>query len=61
VPRRITKRIQIDRVRVYVNLENFFTFTSYPGMDPETTSSSNSADVNYPLMKTISCGLNVNF
>ncbi|MDR0698704.1 MAG: TonB-dependent receptor, partial [Tannerella sp.] len=40
VPRRITKRIQIDRVRVYVNLENFFTFTSYPGMDPETTSSS---------------------
>ncbi|MDR2763813.1 MAG: TonB-dependent receptor [Tannerella sp.] len=61
VPPRITQSIKIDKIRVYVNLENFFIFTSYPGMDPETTSSSNSADVNYPLMKTVSCGLNVNF
>jgi TonB-linked SusC/RagA family outer membrane protein len=61
VPPAVTRSIKIDRIRVYVNLENFFTFTSYPGMDPETTSSANSADVNYPLMKTVSCGLNVNF
>ncbi len=35
------KRIDVSSLRAYVSLENFFTFTSYPGMDPETRTSNN--------------------
>ncbi|MEF8847473.1 MAG: SusC/RagA family TonB-linked outer membrane protein, partial [Candidatus Paceibacterota bacterium] len=45
----------IQKLRVYVNFENYFTFTSYPGLDPE-----NSGNKTYPLMKTVSFGLNMN-
>ncbi|MDR1723268.1 MAG: TonB-dependent receptor, partial [Tannerella sp.] len=61
VPRHITRKISVDKVRAYINLENYFTITSYPGMDPETTGSANQTDTNYPLMKTLSFGLNINF
>jgi hypothetical protein len=61
VPSALTGRFKIDKIRAYVNLENFFTFTSYPGMDPEAGGSSQNADTNYPLIKSISFGLNLNF
>lgn len=55
IPSDITQRVNIEKVRIYVNLENYFTFTSFPGMDPEI-------DVSwkYPIMKTTSFGLNIN-
>ena len=37
-------------------MENYFTFTSYPGLDPEVGS-----DITYPLTKTVSLGLNIKF
>lgn len=61
VPLRITNKISIEKLRVYVNMENFFTFTSYPGMDPEMSGSTGNSDTNYPLLKTMSIGLNINF
>lgn len=46
--------------RVYIAAENPFTFTSYTGIDPEVGSVG--LDVaNYPLAKTYTVGLNVNF
>ncbi|MCD7848967.1 MAG: hypothetical protein LUH63_04055 [Parabacteroides sp.] len=57
----MANKFGIEKFRVYVNMENFFTFTSYPGMDPETAGSSDNADTTYPLIKTVSVGLNVNF
>ena len=56
LPSRWTRKAKMEKVRLYVNLENFFTFTSYPGLDPE-----GGGDINYPLLKTVSCGLNVKF
>jgi len=61
IPSRITNRFEIQKLRAFVNLENFFTFTSYPGMDPEISGSSHNADTTYPLLKTISLGINLNF
>ncbi|HBC32135.1 MAG TPA: hypothetical protein DC024_12955 [Clostridiales bacterium] len=56
LPKKIIKKMSIDRLRLYVNLENFFTRTSYPGLDPEI-----GGDINYPLLKTTSAGLNISF
>jgi len=46
-------------IRVYVDLENFFTFTSYPGQDPENAGIA--MNTSYPIIRTMSLGLNVNF
>jgi len=56
LPQRWTRKIRMERLRLYVNLENYFTFTSYPGLDPEVGS-----DITYPLTKTVSLGLNIKF
>lgn len=61
IPAHITEKIKINKVRAFVNLENYFLFTSYPGMDPETAGSTYDNSVTYPLMKTISFGLNIQF
>lgn len=61
IPSRLTKEVKIDKVRAFVNLENYFLITSYPGMDPETAGSTNDNTATYPLMKTISFGLNIQF
>jgi hypothetical protein len=55
IPSRLTKSIQIDRVRLYTTLENFFTFTDYKGIDPEVTS------LNYPTIRQAVFGVNVTF
>jgi len=52
----------IDRIRVYINLNNFLTFTSKDGLmqyiDPEADSSTLRY---YPQMKTMNFGVNVSF
>ncbi|WP_099463796.1 SusC/RagA family TonB-linked outer membrane protein [Parabacteroides provencensis] len=55
LPKRLTSTFLVDRLRVYTNLENFFTFTSFDGYNPENT------DISYPLMKQWVVGLNVTF
>ncbi len=41
LPNKWLKKLDISSLRTYVSFENFFTFTSYPGMDPEIRTSSN--------------------
>lgn len=36
LPLKYTKTLKMSSLRVYTTLENFFTFTKYPGSDPET-------------------------
>jgi TonB-linked SusC/RagA family outer membrane protein len=40
LPKAITGKINVDRLRVYVSGENLFTFTKYSGYDPEIGSNS---------------------
>ena len=55
LPSRLTQRLCIKRVRIYTNMENYFTFTSFDGYNPESPSMS------YPLMKQWVIGVNLTF
>jgi hypothetical protein len=49
---------------MYASLENFFTFTKYPGYDPEVVGTGNGQGVDsgsYPLMRQAGFGLNLTF
>lgn len=56
LPKAWTNKLTLDRIRVYASMENFFTFTSFRGFDPEL-----GADLSYPAMKNMVVGVNVTF
>lgn len=60
VPQAWTSKIKIARLSVFVNAENYLTFSKYKGFDPETIINANSL-YHYPMLKTISGGVNVTF
>ncbi len=65
VPKSLTKKATIDKLRFYVSFDDFFTFTKYPGFDPETSSSSTSGmgldKGSYPTSKKVVFGVNLTF
>lgn len=67
VPESITKKMLISRLRCYVSLDDYFTFSKYPGCDPETATVSTAPERagfdagTYPTSKKVTFGLNVTF
>ena len=66
LPAKITKKAAISNLRFYVSLDDFFTFTAYPGLDPETASTNSSTGAgldwgSYPTMQKVLLGVNVTF
>jgi len=68
LPSALTQKILISRLRCYVSLDDYITFTKYPGADPETaTASNNSASAagydngTYPQSRKVIFGLNLTF
>lgn len=67
IPTNITKKLFINRLRCYVSLDDYFTFSNYPGADPETATVSSAAERNgfdngtYPITKKVTFGLNLTF
>ena len=67
VPSKILKKASISNLRVYASLDDFFTFTKYPGLDPETSlygASSSGLGVDtgsYPISKKVVFGVNISF
>ena len=66
VPSNIIKKAAISDLRFYVSLDDFFTFTKYPGLDPETASTNNTTGAgldwgSYPTMKKVVFGINLTF
>lgn len=55
LPKRWVDAASLSRVRLFCSLENFFTFSNYVGMDPETSG------LTYPAIRQASFGLNVSF
>lgn len=53
----LAKKIHAGNFRVYVNVQNPFTFNKVELIDPETKGT----HTTYPMFKTYSVGLNVNF
>lgn len=65
LPANLARKIKMSRLRVYASLEDYFTFTQYPGFDPETISGSTTHMAidqgSYPNPKKMVFGVNVSF
>lgn len=62
LPQHVLQNIGLESssLRVYVNMENLYTFTSYSGFDPEV--GNNGLDGGrYPIPRSYSIGVNFNF
>jgi TonB-linked SusC/RagA family outer membrane protein len=65
LPQQWLKKIAIGSLRVYCSLDDFFTFSKYPGFDPEASSGTGSAQGidkgSYPISKKVVAGVNITF
>jgi len=66
LPSSLTRKASISNLRFYVSLDDFFTLTSYPGLDPETASTNNTSGAgldwgSYPTMRKLILGVNLTF
>jgi hypothetical protein len=66
-PSALTSKLKLSSLRLYVSGQNLFTFTKYPGWDPEvnadyrtvTNASQGSDFYSAPQIKSVIFGLNV--
>lgn len=56
VPQHITKKFFVENLKIYASIDNLFTVTKFPGLDPEV-----GANVGYPSVRQYSVGLNISF
>lgn len=69
LPKALSERLNIERLRIYLAGQNLLTFTKYPGFDPEIGdqgSGDQSLDygidrATYPLSRVYMIGVNLNF
>jgi TonB-dependent starch-binding outer membrane protein SusC len=65
LPRSLASRLRIKNARVYVSLDDYFTFTKYPGVDPEGGSNGgNSIGIDrggYPIPRKAVAGISFSF
>jgi hypothetical protein len=53
------EKVKLQQFRVYVSVVNAFTKSNYePGFDPEI---SNTNGAFYPIMRTMTAGINIRF
>ena len=64
-PKSILDRTKfLTNLRIYVSLDDYFTFTDYPGFDPEVSMSGSGLGLDYgqyPVTKRMTFGVNVSF
>jgi TonB-linked SusC/RagA family outer membrane protein len=61
IPKSLVNKLRIANVKVYVSAENMLTISKFKLLDPEQTGGRNGDGRTYPLSKSVSFGLNVNF
>jgi hypothetical protein len=68
IPAKMTSKIGLSNVRLYVTGVNILTFTDYPGWDPEVNTDYRAGNVNQgsdfyaaPQIKSWAFGLNIGF
>ena len=68
-PKRLLQKVNIDNIRLYVNIQNLYTLTKYSGYDPEVGASTQDStgltfgvdNGRYPSPMTCSFGMNITF
>ena len=65
LPKQIIRKAYMSNFRVFASLDNFFTFSKYIGLDPETaTTGGNAIGIDmgtYPTSKSFIFGVNIDF
>lgn len=67
LPTKLTSRLKLSNLNVYMNVSNVFTFTDYPGYDPESSTTGDNITsagvdyINYPLPRTYTAGIKLSF
>jgi TonB-dependent starch-binding outer membrane protein SusC len=71
LPENLSARLRTQNARIYFIAHNLLTFTNYPGLDPEMTTSDNSREEGdaaagidwgtYPLARSFNLGIQLNF
>lgn len=67
LPKTLISKVKMNNLRVYVTVQNLYTFTKYTGYDPEVGSYNNSIRLmnvdagHYPNPRTILGGVSVEF
>jgi len=64
IPRHLTRKLRIDKLRVFFSGQNLLTFTDlHEAFDPEAIAnvSSNGAGLVYPMQRTFTFGIDLNF
>lgn len=52
---------RVDNIRVYFDAQNPFTFTKFSGVDPEIYSGNSSSPAGYPMTRSYTIGVKINF
>ena len=63
-PKNMLRKVFIDELRIYASMDDWFTFTKYPGFDPEIIGQGASMGVDkgsYPTSKKLVFGVNITF
>lgn len=63
-PKSILNKVKMDNFRIYASLDDFFTFTKYPGFDPEITGIGENLGIDngsYPTSRKVVFGLQLTF
>ena len=64
LPQQLTRKFFVDNLRIYGSLDDWFTFSKYPGFDPEITGTGSGLGVDkgsYPTAKKVVFGVNLTF
>ncbi len=67
LPQNWVSKIKLSGLQIYFDVANLYTFTDYPGFDPESNSSGDNIvatgndNLTYPLSRTYSVGLKATF
>lgn len=54
LPRKISRKFAVERLKFYISLENLFTITKFPGLDPEL-----GPTIGYPAIRQYSIGIDL--
>jgi TonB-linked SusC/RagA family outer membrane protein len=64
LPRKTMDKMKIYNLRFYISMDDYFTFTTYPGMDPDAGSQGNTIGIDkglYPAARKLIFGLSFGF
>ena len=60
LPKQIVDKLKLQDLSIYVSGDNLFTFTKFPGIDPEMAGSNNRA-AQYPQVRILNAGVKLKF